>query len=122
MKIFGHPWINSEEFYTIKTIEDIKDTPSNSIVKIDSFKIELLNYCDRNSLSYIVSVSTIKEAIFANILHAKYILASKDLAKELMPIAQNYLFDTLILASISSDSEIEEIAKSNIDGVLIHQL
>ena len=119
MKIFGHPWIESEPFYTIQTIEDIKNTPPNSTLKIENFDIELLHYCDKNSLAYMVVISNIKEAIFANILHAKYLVTSKELAKELMPIAQNYLFDTHVLAFIQNEGEIEEMAKSNVDGVLL---
>jgi len=119
VKIFGHPWIESETFYLIKSIEDIEETPSNSILKIEKFDIELLHYCDKNSLGYMVTVSSVKEAVFANLLHAKYLIASKALAKELMPIAQNYLFDTQVVATIENEDEIEEMAKANIDGVFI---
>jgi len=119
MKIFGHPWIESEAFYQIETIEAIAETASNSTLKIDHFNIEFMSYCDKNSLAYMVVVSSIKEAIFANLFHAKYMLASKQLAKELMPIAQNYLFDSLVIASIEGDEDIEEMAQFNIDGVFI---
>ncbi len=117
MKIFGHPWIESEQFYVVKTEEEIKKTPSNSILKIESFDVELLKYCQKNGLPYMVVVSNIKEALFANTFHAKYMRGSKNLAKELMPIAQNYLFDTQIIATISSEAEIEEMAKAGVDGV-----
>jgi len=50
-------------------------------------------------------------------LGAKYILTSRDLAKILVPIAQNYLFDSLILAKVENDKQIEEMAKANVDGV-----
>ena len=116
MKIFGHPWVDAAPFYVVKNEEDIKRTPSNSILKIEVFNIEFMKYCQANSLVYMVNVSDIKEAIFANMFGAKYIKASKSLAKELMPIAQNYLFDAQILGVISKDSEIEELAKANVDG------
>jgi len=117
MKVFGHPWIDTEQFYVIQNRQDIVKTPSNSMLKIEKFHIELMRYCYQNSLRYMVNVESIKEAIFANLLGAKYIKASKHLAKELMPIAQNYLFDAQILGVISSDEEIEELAKANVDGV-----
>jgi len=116
MKVFGHPWVESEPFYRIESREEIPKTPSNSTLQLERFSIELMRYCHKNSLSYVVKVESITEAIFANILGAKYIKASKSLAKELMPIAQNYLFDSQILGIISEDSEIEELAKSNVDG------
>jgi len=116
MKIFGHPWIESEQFYVVENQEDIAKTPANVTLKIEVFNIELMKYCQANSLPYMINANDIKEAIFANILNAKYIKASKSLAKELMPIAQNYLFDAQILGVISKDSEIEELAKANVDG------
>ena len=117
MKIFGHPWIESEQFYVVANQEEIKKTSANSTLKLEEFDIELMKYCQINSLAYMVNVCDIKEAIFANLLGAKYIKAPKILAKELMPIAQNYLFDSQILGIISKDSEIEELAKANVDGV-----
>jgi len=116
MKIFGHPWVETEPFYVVENQEDIKKTPANATLKIECFDIELMKYCQTNTLAYMVNVSDIKEAIFANMLGAKYIKASKPLAKELMPIAQNYLFDSQVLGIISKDSEIEELAKANVDG------
>jgi len=116
MKIFGHPWLESEQFYVVENKEDIAKTPANSTLKIENLNIALMKYCQANSLAYMVNVNDIKEAIFSNILGAKYIKASKALAKELMPIAQNYLFDSQILGVISKDLEIEELAKASVDG------
>ena len=120
MKIFGHPWIESDSFYGVDSIEDIKRTPSNSILYIDSLskQIDMVKYFQNNSLSYALKVEDIKEAIFANNFGATFILCSKELARELMPIAQNYLFDTQIIAYISSESEIAKMAKSGVDGVM----
>jgi len=122
MKIFGHPWIESEAFFLVSNSEEIKNTAPNSTLRIENFNIELLHYCDKNGLAYMVVVSDIKEAIFANLLHAKYLLCYKSLAKELMPIAQNYLFDAQVVALISEEQEIEEMARVNVDGVLFSTL
>jgi hypothetical protein len=119
MKIFGHPWIESEQFYVVENEEEINKTPSNSTLLIEVFDIELMKYCQENLLSYMVNVVDIKEAIFANIIGAKYIKVSISLAQELMPIAQNYLFDSQILAVIAHENEIEEMAKYGIDGVFL---
>jgi len=37
-----------------------------------------------------------------------------------MPIAQNYLFDTRVLATILQKDEIEEMAKVGVDGVILY--
>ena len=119
MKIFGHPWIESETLYSISSPDEIKETPPNALLHIDAFseKIALIEYCYRNHLLYAVKISEIKEAIFANNLGAKFLLCSKPLAKELMPIAQNYLFDAQVIAYIGDEKEIEELAKVGVDGV-----
>ena len=117
MKIFGHPWVEHEPLYKIENQTEIKATPPNSLLKIEEFDIELLKYCQTNALPYMVTIQSIKEAIFANIYQAKYVRCSKSLAKEIMPIAQNYLFDTQVIAIIDNDKEIEEMAKSSVDGV-----
>jgi len=121
MKIFAHPWIESEQFYSIKSQEDIKKTPINSTLLLSPLpsSLELAKYCQKNNLSYAIRVESIKDAIFANLLEAKYTISSKEVATELISIAQNYLFDTQILAEITTDSEIEEMAKANVDGVVI---
>ena len=120
MKIFGHSWLPSEEFYPISSIEDIGKTAPNSTVLLKplSFSLELAHYCHQNHIKYALEVKSIKDALFANQMGCKYILTDKSLAKELMPIAQNYLFDTQILAKIEDDSEIEELAKYGVDGAV----
>ena len=121
MLIFNHPWIELPQFYKIKSIEDIINTPSNSIVFIEdlSKNIEIIKHCQRNLVLFTLEVNSIKDAIFANLLGAKYIIVSKELSKELMPIAQNYLFDTQVLVQISGENEIEEMAKVGVDGVIL---
>ena len=121
MKIFGHDWIESERFYAINKANDIKKTPSNALLKIEgglSASLALAKHCKMNGLRYAIGVESIEEAIFANLLEATYILCEKKLAKEIMPIAQHYLFDTQVLAYIKQD-EIEEMAKVGVDGVVI---
>jgi len=120
MKIFGHEWIESEAFYRVATLEDIGRTPSNALLQLEPLakSIEVAKHCQENSLRYALEVSNIEEALFANLLNATYVICEKALAKELMPIAQNYLFDTQVLAIIERD-EIEEMAKCGVDGVII---
>ena len=120
MKIFGHAWVECEKFYVISSIEEIAKTPANSLLQLKSLTqtLEIAKHCQNNALRYALEVSSIEEAMFANLLNATYVLCEKELAKELMPIAQNYLFDTQVLANIKED-EIEEMAKSGVDGVVL---
>ncbi|MCK4442160.1 MAG: hypothetical protein KAU90_09125 [Sulfurovaceae bacterium] len=120
MQIFGHPWVNSPKFYKIESIKDIENTLPNSIVSISPlpYSIDIAKYCQKNLIPFVIETNSIKESIFANILGAKYIISSPNLAKDIMPIAQNYLFDTQVLATISKEEEIEDMAKVGVDGVI----
>ena len=120
MKIFGHEWIESEIFYAVSSLEEISITPANSLLKLSSLPktLELAKHCESNALRYVLEIKNVEEVMFANLLNATYIVCEKSLAKELMPIAQNYLFDTQVLATINKD-EIEEMAKAGVDGVVI---
>jgi nicotinate-nucleotide pyrophosphorylase len=120
MQIFGHEWIESEAFYPVDSIEEIEQTPPNSLLQLGTLpaSLKVAKHCQANGLRYALEIDIIEEAIFANLLGATYVLANKALAKELMPIAQNYLFDTRVLGRINKN-EIEEMAKSGVDGVVL---
>lgn len=120
MQIFGHPWIESKTFYPVNSEEEIKATPPNSLLQLQPLEksLALAKHCQKNALAYVLEISSIEEAIFANLLNASYVLCEKELAKELMPMAQNYLFDTRVLATIK-ENEIEEMAKRGVDGVVL---
>ncbi len=120
MKIFEHEWIENEAFYKVSSVEEIANTPANSLLQLEPLEktLKLAKHCQKNALRYALEINSLEEAIFANLLNATYVVCDKELAKELMPIAQNYLFDTQILATIKKD-EIEEMAKFGVDGVII---
>ncbi|SFV52033.1 hypothetical protein MNB_SV-6-1341 [hydrothermal vent metagenome] len=121
MLIVGDPWIEYSGLYSIKSIDDIKRTPPNSIVLLDNISdsIEVLKYTQREGVSTALRVDDIKSAIYAHLLSVKYIISPASIAKELQSIAQNYLFDSLIMVEISDSSEIESYAKMGIDGVIL---
>jgi nicotinate-nucleotide pyrophosphorylase len=123
MKIFGHKWIPSVSFYKINILEDIQRTPPNGILLFNSLKedIEYIDYCLKNALLLAIEVEDITEAIFANALGIKYIFIESHNAKEIMSIAQHYLFDTQILVKIISIEEIESLAKIGVDGVVFSE-
>jgi len=120
MKIFGHLWIESKSINQIYSINDIQNSNANSIILLEPLdkSIELAKYCQKNHISYALNISSIKEAIFANELGASYIITSQEKATQIQPIAQNYLFDTEILAIIENEDDISQLAKDGIDGVV----
>lgn len=125
MKIFGHPWVESEKFYVVISTEDIQKTAPNSMVTIgsitESTMRDLAYYCQRNKLRYALEVKSIHEAIFANLMGATFAICDSSLAEELMPIAQNYLFDMQVLVYVDDAQDrtiIDNMAKVAVDGLI----
>ena len=120
MLIFGNEYIESPHFIAISAIEEIDTTTPKDILYLQEFKAPYLlaKHCAKNSLTYAVKVSSLKEALFANAFNASYIIAQTTLAKELQSIADNYLWDAKVLAIISNDNDLETIAKASIDGAI----
>lgn len=117
MIIIGHDIIKCDDFSEIKAIEDIKKTPSNSIV-IFPYDLKIMDYCHTNQIPFAVKINTLTESIFANNFMARYLIVENNISKEIQNIAENYMFDSKILVVINSDDEIHNIAINGIDGVI----
>jgi len=120
MIIIGHPWIKSNRFLKVFSIDGIADSESGDIMLLEPIanSHEYAVHCQANAISFAVVVNTLEDALFANALGAKYIICEEDDALMIQPIAQEYLFDTRILVLIHSDKEINKIARGGIDGVI----
>lgn len=121
MILIGDKNIPFEEISFIDSQIQINNTKPNSTITFD-FNLTLMKYSLSNDIAYGVVINSIKEAIYANALEARYIICEKDLASKLQEIATNYLFDSKILAIIEKDNEIEELALKNIDGAFYKDL
>lgn len=120
MKIIGHPWIESERFVAVDSLDTIKMSPAGSILLFDDLaaSIALVHYCQKEGLPFAVRVTEIKTALFAYALGARYIIAEREAAQAIQQLAQQYLFDTQILVEIRDENEIETCAGMGLDGVL----
>ena len=121
MILIGDKLVPFEDVFLIKNIKDIENTKANSTVLFD-FDEEILTYCYKNELFCSVVVNSIKEAIYCNNLNVKYIISEKELSIELQKIADNYMYDSKILAIIDSNEELEQVAKLEIDGIIYRNL
>jgi len=117
MIIIGDKLIPCDNFARIKSIEDIVNTKPNSIVVFE-FDKEILRYCLDNHIFCAPIVDDIKQSIISNSLNAKYQICTKEIATKLQKIAENYIYDSRILAIIEDEDEIEELATNSIDGVI----
>lgn len=121
MILIGDKNIPYETISKISTIEDIKDTKSNSTLVFD-FDIDILKYTSLNDLSVAVKVANITELIYSSNLDAKYIIPDNDILNKSQELADHYMFDSKILALIRSAHDIENIAISHIDGVIYEEV
>ncbi len=120
MIVIGHPWIKSQCFSKVFSVEDIKNTQTNDIVLLEPLlnSYSYAQYCQNNSIAYAVAVNSLDDAIFANALGAAYMICKEEDALMIQPIAQEYLFDTRILVLVHNDKDISKIARAGIDGVI----
>ena len=117
MILIGDKLIPFDDLVNISSLEEIKDTKANSIISF-RYNEKLLTYSSQNELDFAVVITSIKEAIYSNSLNAVYVICDKNLAKVVQKTADNYMFDSKVLAIINSSDEIEEIAENEIDGVI----
>lgn len=118
MILLGDQNIPSDHLIKINSFDDINKTPSDSIV-LFKYDLDLMKYCDQNNLRYAVIIESITQVVYANILNATYALVDKTMAKTIQDIADNYMYDTKILAKIEFKSDIEWVVLNGIDGAII---
>ena len=123
MIILNKPF-SYEKFLKVKTVEDIKNSSSNSTLMFDFNESDLtiFEYCKNNCIPYGVNINSIKKLIFISNLNAKYAFSDNiENAKTFQKIANEYLLDTKIIFLINSFEEIEQIALLGIDGVKLKE-
>ena len=120
MLFFGHRFLENESFYHITDIEAISKTPPSSALFVDfnENNLDIIKHLNKNSLSFVLSVTNITELVYASTLNAKYICLPTELAKTAQSIAEDYMFDAKILVQIEDEKEIEELVLLGVDGVV----
>ncbi len=120
MLLFGHRFIESEPFYHITNIDDIRHTPPNALLTFafSEENLDIIQHCNANELFFALSIESTTELIYAAALNATYIIVTQSLAQRAQKLAQEYLFDAKILVKIEKDAEIEAMALLGIDGVI----
>jgi len=121
MIIIGDNLVPYTATFFISSVERIKETKPNSLL-IFYYDEKLAKYCYENSLDFAVIIKSLKDAIYSNSLNAKYIISKINMARKVQKTAENYMFDTKILAIIKSNDELEKVAKYEIDGVIYNKL
>ncbi|SFV50159.1 hypothetical protein MNB_SM-4-621 [hydrothermal vent metagenome] len=120
MLFFGHRFLESPSFYHINSIDAITNTPPSSAIYLEFSEenLDIIHHLNANDITYALSVSNIKELMYASSLSCDFIIVEKELAKTAQLIAETYLFDAKILVSTTEESDIEEFALLGVDGVI----
>ncbi|QPH84217.1 hypothetical protein CVT06_03550 [Campylobacter concisus] len=115
MKILGDELIKFEPLFLCKNEDEI----SNGRQNLFKFDRNLIKKALEAEASFSVFVTNANEAIITNAAGAKFIIADIDIAKDLVKIAESYLFDALIAVLIKDESELAQLAKFNIDAAIL---
>ena len=120
MIIIGHPDIPFDPLYYVDTVDEFAETPPNSTLWLGAFQEAkaVAKHCYENLIANAVMAESVNDALLANALHARYILADDVLAPKLQKIAETYLFDAKIMVPVSDENEMERVAEAGIDGVI----
>ncbi len=102
---------------TIERFSQVDNTSPDDIVKLN-FDIELLEKLSTNDIECLVVANSIYEVVYANTLKADYILVPENITTQAQNIADNYMFDSKIIVSISNKKQLEVYAIEGIDGVV----
>jgi NAD(P)H-dependent flavin oxidoreductase YrpB (nitropropane dioxygenase family) len=120
MLILGHPDIPYEPLYYVESVEEIAHTPPNATLWLGAFgeSVPIARHCMAHGVAYAVMAESLADALKANALRARYILAAEPLAARVQKAADTYLFDAKVLLPITEESEMERAAEAGIDGVI----
>ncbi len=115
--IFNHPHIPSPTFVRVDSTSQIANIAAKDVVWFD-FDFEMLRFCQRHDIRCAVDIQELTQAVFANALGATFLVCELSLAKEVQKVADHYLFDSKVIATISED-RLKEAIEAGIDGVLL---
>ena len=120
MRIVGDSLIDFEPFYRVGSIDEIKKTPPNSVVLfgIDS---EIAKYCKENLVKFAIVVNDMTQLIYAYNYGADFIVVPKEIAKQAVSFADDYLIDAKIVLVIEKKEELIEAANSRVDIALFKE-
>ncbi|WP_331775464.1 hypothetical protein [Sulfurospirillum sp. 1612] len=117
MLIFHHSFIENQQFYKVTSIDEIKNTPPNSIILSD-FDKTIITYAKDQQLTFAIQVTTIVELVLAAASQASFLLVSKGFSTIAQQIADDYMYDAKILLIGNSEEDIEFCALNGIDGII----
>ncbi len=120
MLLFGHPYVPSEQFYHIDSIEAIRHTPANSPIALffSPENLDIIDYLRRNEIRFALFVETPSEAVIAENLRASYLIVNPKNGESVQSVAEHYLFDAKVLGYIDSPDHLDKLIQIRLDGAI----
>ncbi len=120
MLLFGHPYVASQPFYHIDSIEALRHTPANSVVALyfSPENLDIIEHLRQNNVYFALHVETTADAIIGENLGAAYLIVLPKYAEEIQKVAEHYLFDAKILGYIDSEKNLNDLIEMRIDGAI----
>lgn len=118
MQIIGHKLIEYENFNLIKTVENILNFDN----LIFEYNENFIKNAKDNGKTFSVIARNLNEAVLANALNAKFIIIEKNnisIAKEVVKLAEFYLFDSKIAVIIENyEKDLLNAINLRVDAVI----
>lgn len=120
MLLFGHPYIPSQPFYRIASIEALRHTPSNSVVVLyfSPENLDIIDHLRQNNVRFALHIETIVDAVIGENLGASYLIVLPKVAEEIQKVAEHYLFDAKILGYIDEPKYLNDLIEMHLDGAI----
>ena len=118
MQIIGHKLIEYENFNLIQTVENILNFDN----LIFEYNEDFIKNAKDNGKTFSVIARNLNEAILANALKVKFIIIEKNntsIAKEVVKLAEFYLFDSKIAIIIENyEKDLLNAINLRVDAVI----
>lgn len=118
MQIIGHKLIEYENFNLIQTVENILNFDN----LIFEYNENFIKNAKNSGKTFSVIVRNLNEAVLANALKAKFIIIEKNntlIAKEVVKLAEFYLFDSKIAIIIENyEKDLLNAINLKVDAVI----
>ncbi|VYS78722.1 hypothetical protein [Campylobacter ureolyticus] len=118
MQIIGHKLIECKNFNLIQTVENILNFDN----LIFEYNEDFIKNAKDNGKTFSVIARNLNEAILANALKAKFIIIEKNnisIAKEVVKLAEFYLFDSKIAIIIENyEKDLLNAINLKVDAVI----
>lgn len=118
MQIIGHKLIEYKNFNLIQTVENILNFDN----LIFEYNEDFIKNAKNSGKTYSVIIRNLNEAVLANALKAKFIIVEKNnisIAKEVVKLAEFYLFDSKIAVIIENyEKDLLNAINLRVDAVI----